>query len=178
MTPREELSSFLGTRADCLRENGRIIQAFETYREAVKLAPENHFAESLLHATAKTIHRINAARRAEAFFQQHERRRRTDPRLMIPGMPSIPTVHSFNRGRPGPAQPFQPVGGIDALQKRLGMNLDGTGWKPPTMQDYLNDTNRRNRELMRFGQPGVNPANFGAVPTSPLPLVPNYGQRP
>ena len=58
------------------------------------------------------------------------------------------------------------------------MNLDGTGWNPPTMQDYLHETNRRNRELIRNGQPGFIPADFGAVPTAPLPPATYHGPKP
>ena len=57
MSPREELSSFLTTRADCLRENGRWVEAYHIYHKAVELAPQNLFAAGLLHVTGKILQR-------------------------------------------------------------------------------------------------------------------------
>lgn len=184
MSPREELSSFLTTRADCLRENGRWLEAHSTYQTAVELAPRNLFAVALLQGTTKTLQRMHAAQRAEAAFQRHERRRRTDPRLMIPGMPTVPTVHAFNtrrprHGRPMTAsQPLSHLTGTGMPHTRTQTNLDGTRWRLPTMQDSLNETNRRNEQLMRYGQPGITRSNHGGMPVAPFPLTPNYGRRP
>lgn len=92
MSPREELSSFLTTRADCLRENGHWVEALHTYRRAARLAPENLFAAGLLRMTASVVSRMNAVDDLEAIYQRHEQRRRTDPRLMIPGLPAAPSA--------------------------------------------------------------------------------------
>ncbi len=120
---------------------------------------------------------------AEAAFQEDERRRRTDPRFMIPGLPRIPSAHTpsaYSQGKviPRTYQPYSHQSGTLMSRSFGRMNLDGSGWTPPTMQDYLDDTNRRNRELMRYGQPGINPANFGTAPTSPFPRTPYYRIRP
>jgi len=48
LTPREELAEFVATRGYCILSNGRLGDAIETYRFAVKLAPHNrHFEKTL-----------------------------------------------------------------------------------------------------------------------------------
>ncbi len=101
LSPREELSTFLTTRADCLRENGRLVEAYRTYRKAIELAPRNRFAADLLHETAMTIHKIQVAQKADTIQGRHAKQLRDDPRMMIPGMPAMPTAHAHaSRYRP------------------------------------------------------------------------------
>ena len=59
--------------------------------------------------------------------------------------------------------------------------------KTMTMQDYLDETARRNKALIRhgravlygpYGPSGINRSNHGARPMEPVPRTPNYGTRP
>lgn len=105
MSPREELSSFLTTRADCLRENGRWVDAYATYQRAVDLAPENQFAAELLRMTATDLQRMHGSQQAAAAYPRQEHRLRTDPRVMIPGMPGMPAAQAV-AVRPAPDPGF------------------------------------------------------------------------
>ena len=248
MSPREELSSFLTTRADCLRENGHVPEAYRMYQQAVDLAPENLFAAWLLEKTERTFRRVHAAQSAEAAYRRHEQRRRTDPRLMIPGMPAIPgarpaSIRSPGNGLPDSFQPFpSPVGtGVptswsppspfppaawseppplpqalsqhpasDAASAAVSgtrhlpvfglpvptsqssppatvygwdrdlrpTNLDGTGWRPTSMQDYVNEQNRRNEALIQQFTPYLHRRPGGSVPPAPTPSTLRQETRP
>ena len=183
LSPLEELSSFIAARGDCLRENGRWTEALGTYQQSVELAPQNLFVAGLLRETVKIVRRMQAAQRAEAIYQQHERRRRTDPRLMIPGMPSVPTAFAVNTRRPGNGMPtslqqFPHPTGPGVPRSLIHTSMDGTEFQPPSMQDYLNETNRQNQQLMRFGRQKAHRPIHGPFPIPSRPRTPNYGRKP
>lgn len=184
MSPREELSSFLTTRADCLREHGRWAAAFDTYRQAVELAPDNLFAAGLLRMTGQALQQIYAAEQAELAYHRHEQRRRTDPRLRIPGLPSVPTAHSVNLrqsgqgySRPVPRQlPTSASTGLPPNFHAIFPNA--TGWQPSPMHDYLNKINRQNQEWARYAKPPIEHSGQSANAVPPWARVSGYPAGP
>ncbi|MCO6439448.1 MAG: tetratricopeptide repeat protein, partial [Phycisphaerae bacterium] len=154
MTPREELSAFLTTRADCLRENGRWRQAIATYREAVRLAPQNHFAARLLRDTVRHVER--GALAAEIAYRQNELRRRSNPRMIVTGIPRPPSPFpaSVRAGLLDPTR-FGPTPNPNPVFNAPPAVFDPRfpeQWKPPVShtQQYIEETNRRNQELSRL----------------------------
>jgi len=102
MSPREELSAFLTTRADCLRENGLLGEAMRTYQQAVELAPENLFARGILHMTAKMVEHRQILAEAERIIAREDWRRQ-------PGMVHVQVPGAMpNSVRPAPPSGLPP----------------------------------------------------------------------
>jgi|GEM_PF-1159977 len=111
LTPRQELAVFLTTRGDNLFFSGRLRDSLRCYDIACKMSPRNYSANyqykqtlGIIKKLAERLRAERAAREAEEFFQQHERRRRCDPRLFVPGIPAIPTAHPVSQHPPSAAQ--------------------------------------------------------------------------
>lgn len=117
LSPREELSVFLTTRGDCLRENGRILDAINAYQQAIRVAPKNLFASTLLRQTR--IHLQREIAEIEAPLRANENRLRSDPFLAVSGLPQVPSAHrvsvhrtvrtNFSTVRPHPVMNVGPV---------------------------------------------------------------------
>lgn len=128
LSPREELSMFLTTRGDSLRENGRWDEALAAYEQAVRVAPKNLFAAALLHDSRIILRRELAD--LEAAYQAHEKRRQSDPLWAVPGLPAIPpanpvSVRRTNRA-PYPAMQSQAVAPMGAVTSPLDF-VNGSG---------------------------------------------------
>lgn len=196
LSPREELSVFLTTRGDCLRANGLGAEALRTYEQAVELAPRNAFADGLRQGLIHELQRAKAQRELAAMLEEQERRRRTDPRVMIPGMPEVPAAHAVSvrpvapgttrRGAVFGQMPDVGRGG-EAMRSALGaagpaaivvQNLEGTDWQPSFFGAYLEATQQRNEALRELGRSilyrrdsRVTPAGppAGSLPAIPMP---------
>jgi hypothetical protein len=187
MSPREELSAFLTTRGDCLRENGLLVEAHHTYQKAVETAPRNLFAAGLLRLTTRELQARTSLVDPEVLYQRLEQQRQQDPRFIVPGIPTPPAANPVSIRRIEQAGFPAPAPAVPGLRPSPGFgNLDGTGWRPPSFTDWLEDTNRRNRELMQFMRATLHPrqGDVPAVPAevgAPAPFVgppADHGARP
>jgi hypothetical protein len=99
MSPREELSTFLTTRADVLLGNDLIVEAYQMYRRAVEIAPRNLFAKELGEGVGRILEKYDNAERMEELIaapphrssgddSEHARHSDGDPRQVPPTRPA------------------------------------------------------------------------------------------
>jgi len=88
LTPREELSVFLTTRADSLFFLRRFEEARRAYAEAVKLSPRNFPARYWLARTEEVVRNARLLAEVDRMIDRQQRRRQV-------GMPQV--VHPRER---------------------------------------------------------------------------------
>ena len=103
------------TRGDNLFFSGRLHDALHCYETAINLSPRNYAANFQYRHTSQVIANLEAQRRAERLaqevedaYQRHERQRWTDPRLMVPGMPVVPTAYAASTRPSNIRRPARP----------------------------------------------------------------------
>ena len=106
LTPREELSVFLTTRADCLFFLRRFPEAHQMYKKAVELSPRNYPARFWLARTEQLLGNVRALQRAEEIILRQQRRG-------TPGMEQVRIPQATpNSVRPVPSARRHPNRGV------------------------------------------------------------------
>ncbi len=190
LSPRGELAVFMTTRGDNLFFSGRLHDALHCYETAIKLSPRNYAANFQYRHTSQVIANLEAQRRAERLaqevedaYQRHERRRWTDPRLMVPGMPVVPTAYAASSRQSGFGPPTSTgafaVPGYPVPQSSSAFDfLDVDNRSPTSMNAWLEETNRRNEALARYARAILYPKKRDETQQSSPPQVSNFPVAP
>lgn len=189
LTSREELAVFLKTRGDHLFLTGRLFDPLRCYETTIQLSPRICSANDQYEQTARLIEKLEAQSRTEhvaseveAAYRRQERRRRTDPRLIMTGTPKFPTEHPASRRQLGLAAHGHgvlfPISGLQSLRSASPLgSFDRTGSIMPSFQESLEAPILCNEALIRFVKPNIHRLNRGVVPVAPRRRIRNHRAR-
>ncbi len=204
LSPREELAVFLATRGNNLFFSGHLRDANRCFYVASKLGPNNFNARHELARTARMLARLRSEQQAEAAYQRTTKQQRSQPQIVIPGMPTIPVpyAHLTSIRSPTGKDIVMTQQDLFAELRKQPTRVDFTSFNTPPPVPSAYPTAREQFEAMKrragvmrhdgsFSRPATRinqgfqgsgiqhrPMNRFAQPVAPVPFRTYPGVRP